>query len=237
MVPVKEALDKRKTRSRIRWQILRTIGLHVGAPVVAAEVLRAIVTLTPRGLYSEAAGKPCPSWSYNYLYRMAEEGLLKLERLRGKLRLYLTPAGRRQLSAYDAYWRSKKLNECAAVSAPTEDAISPENRNRQAKGGQKTRRQLKEIIRQVIRGIAHSRRRRQLEGSHRTRAFVSYDIPQSQHKERIRILKVLSAAQFKRMHASMYVGPVAVLRPTVEAVESLGLLPFVKWGTITELRR
>ncbi len=231
------SFDGRKARSKLKWEILRTLALEVGAPVLAAELCSSLRTLTPRGAYEAYGVLPRRSMIYNYLYRMAEEGCVKLARLRDGLTLYLTPAGRRQLRLYDEHWKGKTTEK----SPPATMAESCGRRRRPTLDRNKPNFARRGFIRRIASNLklrlAQCSQRRHLEGAHRTRAFISYDMPQSAAKERRQIVVLLRAAGFTMMHKSMYVGPVAVLKETVEAIESLSLLPFVGWGTITELTR
>jgi hypothetical protein len=77
---------------------------------------------------------------------------------------------------------------------------------------------------------------RQIPGRPRAMAFVSYDLPRPEANRRRLILAVLKGHGFARLHQSMYTGPAERLRPALEDLELAGVLPRLRWGTITLFR-
>jgi DNA-binding PadR family transcriptional regulator len=213
-------------RSRLNWLILKTLVLNVKLPLAAAELFETVRTvLSARSIGQYEAAQRHPSALWRYLVRLADKGFVKLEGLRRRKRALLTPAGRQALLALEA--RMRRRGHQAVLSVATDLA----GRVKRLREGRLHRICPADLMRRMRRQEAALRR--QIPGRPRATAFVSYDLPRPEANRRRLILAVLKGHGFARLHQSMYTGPSERLRPALEDLELSGVLPCLRWGTIT----
>lgn len=105
--PSPAPFDGRKVRSALKWKILGTLLGRVAAPWAAAQLYEFIRTGSARNVSEWVHRVRHPSHIYVYLRRMAEEGLVALDRLGEALEATLTEKGRLELERYSAYWSAR----------------------------------------------------------------------------------------------------------------------------------
>jgi hypothetical protein len=215
-----------RLRSRLHWLILKTLVLNVKLPLATAELFEAVrIGLAARSIGQFEAARRHPSALWCYLARLADKGLVKLEGLRRQKRALLTPAGRRALLALEALMRSR--GDRAVLDA----AADLTERLKGLRDGHRSRFCPADLMRRMQR--QEKALRRQIPGRPRPLTFVSYDLPRPEANRRRLILAVLKGHGFSRLHQSMYTGPSDRLRPALEDLELSGVLPNLRWGTIT----
>ncbi len=193
-----------RRRSRLNWLILKTLGLDAAVPMTGALLVQVL------GTRRSEVGRPVPSGSVRgSLHRLAERGLIRLD----ARALTITPKGRGELEALEAYWKAR-----GATWSPSREAeAKPPRASRWAR---------------LKTSLAEADRR--FRGRPRAQAFVSYDLPRRAGGRELR--RVLREAGFERMQASFYAGPAGRLKAVVEALEDLGVARHLRWGTLTVFR-
>lgn len=197
-----------RRRSRLNWLILKTVALDAAAPMTGALVVQVLGTRRSEML------RPIPPGSLRgSLHRLVERGLVRLQELRGRRTLTLTPKGRLELEALEGYWKARGVK----WEPPRPGDLRPGRSARWAR---------------LRASVAEADRR--FPGRPRARAFVSYDLPRGRSGRR-EILRVFRESGYERLHDSFYVGPAGRLRAVVEALEGMGLAGHLRWGTLTLL--
>jgi hypothetical protein len=140
---------------------------------------------------------------------------VKLQELEDRRALTLTPRGRSELGALECYWKAKGIE----WSPGDLRGLVPRK-----KGSAARHAKLQAALREAA---------RRFPGRPRARGFVSYNIPRRSSARRREVLRILREAGYERMHGSFYVGSAASLKAVVEAIEDLGAVSFLRWGTLT----
>ncbi len=215
-----------RLRSRLNWMILKTLAVDVQLPLMTADLFEALrILLVARSIGQYEAEMRHPSALWCYLRRLADKGYIKVDGLRRRKRAMLTPAGRRALRALEDLMRGRGDRRTLEAAG---DLAAHVKRLRDAR----LRRLCPtDLMCRMQRQEAALRRR--IPGRPRALAFVSYDLPRPEANRRRLILAVLKGHGFARMHQSMYTGPSERLRPALEDLELTGVLPLLRWGTIT----
>lgn len=261
------AFDGRKIRSALKWKILATLLGRVAAPVAAAQLWEFIRTGSSRNLSEWLHRVRHPSHVYVYLHRMAEEGLVVLDRLGEALEATLTDKGRTELERYSAYWRGRGVADPEALvreqggegrgarsgaaepkprsrtvteagSAAGTSAEQPHSTAGDATAGNRPRRDGPAALAAAcLRRVRRKRAGGRSDGSGGGTGFVSYDLPMPEHGRRRRLLAVLKAAGYAPVHASMYAGPGRSLGPVIQTLEAAGFAPHLRWGSLRLMPR
>lgn len=214
---------RRRLRSRLNFEILRTLALEVGGPVLLAEYYRLYklgMTGSPEYAMNLLARK---EYFYSYLYRLARRGLVKFKGLRRQRRIYLTEEGLMLLK--EAGFETSGQGKPQERSDQERRDVPPKSFHRVAKrAGRSAPDDRFEKLRQALGRLTAAGRKEAF--------FVSYDVPQRMRVERDRARRFLKAAGFLDVNQSFYVGPKEALKRAVERMEEMKLLPFCCWGSL-----
>lgn len=214
-----------KLRGRLNWLILKTLAMDVGVPISLAEFVELMRFLSSRTPAQALYRSRHPSYLTTYLYRLADRGYVKLEGLRRQRRATLTPTGRKALGALETLFREEGMRKLPATANDLARRLAEIRRCHSVLTGSAA----------LLRRMDRQRRAllRAIPGRPRASGFVSYDLPQRESNRRRLILAILKGYGFTRLHQSMYVGHARHLRRALETLESVGVLPFLRWGTLT----
>ncbi|MBI2889895.1 MAG: hypothetical protein HYY13_03820 [Nitrospirae bacterium] len=205
--------ERRRVRSRLNLAILRVLAQDVAAPILVNELVR-VLSLREQFVFVDQNPSRRSAHTYRYLYRLAAAGLVRMQGLRRQKRIALTPKGARSLPEWERASDSTGAGGQGVTGrrlAEVEKAARKMSRQDRFHG----------LRRMLARSVGLGKRRA---------AFISYDIPERLRKDRARARRCLLGFGFIQLNGSYYVGPPARLRPTLERMEDLGVMPYCCWG-------
>ena len=236
--------DGRSLRSRTIGLILKTLAIDVAGSLVAAELYRAAVILLVRSGPAKWDAMTGRDSFYIYLHRLEDRGWIKIDKLKERLTLFLTPRGRRALEEYERHWSRKgeafeeeaqRLGQAVRDLPPSARTPRPAPASQGAKKAAERSwvpTALREPVRRLLRRFPAPRR---MPGLHREQSFVAYDVPLDRIQTRRLLPRFMAMWGFKRLQQSFYIGPTARLKGVVETLEMWGALPYARWGTLSIL--
>lgn len=216
MVLIMHDPGRRRIRSQLNRQILATLATRVAAPILAAELYRLLSISGIRTTGDVIRVLEGRQYFYVYLHRLAEKGLVRMEGIRRRKRLYLTPKGVRALRDLE--------KDSALAKRPEGREVEGKLRSLGRKAARLTPGDRFHEIRKTLARV--------LGPSGTDAVFISYDIPEACRSDRIRLGRRLRELDFLQVNGSFYVGPRRRLKSALSAMEDLELLPYGCWGTL-----
>jgi hypothetical protein len=201
---------RRQVRSRISFEIMRTMVFETTGPILIAELFE--LFFARKSVWSVLKGNK--SSFYIYLHRLAERGCVKIEGLRRRLAVVLTREGERELDSYT--YRIDRLQE-VGVEIPPELPLGIH------------REKLSPTLCHKVDRCVSVRKEVHAQSKKQRLFYISYDLPKELNYERQIIREALRQFEFTMMHESFYVGPRG-LQYIIEIAERIGILPFIAWG-------
>jgi DNA-binding transcriptional regulator PaaX len=225
MNTVLEQAPGARLRGKLNWLILKTLAVDIGVPLAVGELVQILYLWSSQSLSQAFYRINHPCFIRTYFDRLVEKGCIRLEGVRRKRQATLTPAGRRALHALEQVIQAE--GDRRWLEAGNHLAVNAAHDH----GRQGRRIPQAALLRRMDRRQVALLRR--IPGKPRADAFVSYDLPRSEERGRRLVIAVLKGHGFKRLHQSMYVGPSERLRGILESLEPFGVVPFLRWGTLS----